>query len=137
MSDKPINRRQFLALTSVTALVVAGACASPQKGSSTPAGQKVRFMRIAHMTDFHVLPGEYATQGMRRTLRHVHIQLDRPDIIFNTGDSIMDSLEADKSSTESQWETFNNILSAECELPIIHAIGNHDVWGWGRQDPDL
>jgi 3',5'-cyclic AMP phosphodiesterase CpdA len=43
----------------------------------------------------------------------------------------MDSLEVDKSRSEKQWDAFQNVMQAECKLPVIHAIGNHDVWGWG------
>jgi len=60
---------------------------------------KKRVLRIAHLTDFHVQPEGYAPEGMARALRHAQNQSDRPDMIINTGDSIMDSLAADKNRT--------------------------------------
>jgi 3',5'-cyclic AMP phosphodiesterase CpdA len=52
------------------------------------------------------------------------------DFIINGGDSIMDSLEADKQKTQTQWDLFHSLLKQENGLPIYHCIGNHDVWGW-------
>ena len=86
------------------------------------------------MTDFHAQPEGLAPDGMIRALRHAQAQENPPDMIINTGDSIMESLEADKVRTEEQWEVFNSIMESECKLPIFHAIGNHDVWGWGMTD---
>ena len=102
----------------------------------TDRDQKTRVLRIAHMTDFHVMPNGNAPEGMAKALRHAQSQADPPDLIINTGDSIMDSLGADKSNAEAQWQVFQDILKAENKLPIFHAIGNHDVWGWGRQDAE-
>ena len=65
---------------------------------------------------------------MRLALRHAQSQADPPGVIINTGDSIMDSFESDRTKAEAQWEAFDSILRTECLLPIVHAIGNHDVW---------
>jgi 3',5'-cyclic AMP phosphodiesterase CpdA len=43
----------------------------------------------------------------------------------------MDSLEVDKDRARRQWDAFTAVMDAECSLPVYHAIGNHDVWGWG------
>jgi 3',5'-cyclic AMP phosphodiesterase CpdA len=93
-----------------------------------------RVLRIAHMTDWHMLPAYEAEAGMRQALRAVQQQADPPDIVFNTGDCVMDSLHTAKDRVEVEWETFRQILDEECTLPIVHAIGNHDVWGWGIAD---
>jgi 3',5'-cyclic-AMP phosphodiesterase len=106
--------------------------ATPQASVTPQPRGKKRVLRIAHMTDFHAQPEGNAPDGIRRALRHAQSQKDPPDIIFNTGDSIMDSLQnADKGAVEAQWETFTSILKSEANLPVMHAIGNHDVWGWG------
>jgi hypothetical protein len=102
-----------------------------------PEHTKTRVLRIAHMTDFHVQPDGVSTDGMVRALRHVQSQADPPNVIFNTGDSIMDSMWADRSKTEAQWDAYSSILSAENTIPVIHAIGNHDVWGWGLPGSSL
>ncbi len=111
---------------------------TPKPTAHAASGQpKKRVLRIAHMTDFHMLPDATAHDGMARALRQVQAQEDPPDIIFNTGDCVMDSLETDKARVEADWDAFQGVLDAECKLPIIHAIGNHDVWGWGIPDPAI
>ena len=130
-----LDRREFLVSVGVAALGAAGACA-PKHPPSTQS-EKKRALRIAHLTDIHAQPGGRSAEGMARALRHAQNQPDRPDAIFNTGDSIMDSLKADKTWTERQWETFSNVLQAECKLPITHVIGNHDVWGWDSPDTTI
>jgi 3',5'-cyclic AMP phosphodiesterase CpdA len=165
MAKKMINRRDFLKLAGLTALGATGACVTSQPtlapateevydrisppvqltSAATPAvqpvdysqlsGQKKRVLRIAHMTDFHVQPEGNAPDGMIQALRHAQAQEDPPDIILNTGDSIMESLEADMARTEAQWDVYNSLMEAEVKLPVFHAIGNHDVWGWAVSDP--
>src|SRR5262249_38529850 len=91
-----------------------------------------RVLRIAHLTDIHIYPEPRASQGLTACLRHVHALADPPDVIFNGGDAIMDALEIDEERTRAQWDAWQQILRAECRLPIEHCLGNHDVWGWHR-----
>lgn len=105
--------------------------------SVSPCTHGKRVLRVAHLTDIHVQPEGIAPDGMVKALRHAQEQPDPPDLIINTGDSIMDSLNTNKARTQAQWEVFNSILTAECKLPIIHAIGNHDVWGWAHPDQSI
>ena len=137
MDDKHLTRKQFLTFTGLAALGAASACSPIKQSRAESTGPKKRVLRIAHMTDFHVLGIKTAMDGMARALRHAQSQADPPDLIINTGDSIMDALETDKSRAEAQWDTFNSIIKAECKLPIMHAIGNHDIWGWGREDKNF
>lgn len=159
MNKQTFKRRDFLKLAGWTALGMVGACAPTQATvppTSTesqpteqptktlepaptpePANSRKRVLRIAHMTDFHVQPEDPAPDGTIRALRHAQGQEDPPDIIINTGDSIMESLETDKGRAEAQWEVFNSIMKSESRIPVFHAIGNHDVWGWGRADAGM
>ena len=156
MPKLPLDRRQFLRIAGLTALGTATACAgrgksplpaslntfqsrvnAPGPVQGTYSKDRKRSLRIAHLTDFHVLPFDYPQGEVVKALRHAQSQADPPDIILNTGDAIMDSLEEGKASTEAQWQVFNDILQAECKLPIYHAIGNHDIWGWGLKDEQI
>src|SRR5262249_31622445 len=87
-------------------------------------------LRIAHLTDIHVEPDERSADGLARCLRHVHALDDRPDVIFNGGDAIMDALGRDEEAVRRQWEVWQRVLRDECRLPVEHCLGNHDVWGW-------
>ncbi len=87
-------------------------------------------IRFAYLTDIHVKPNPIAEAGMAKALHHAQSLKPKVDFIMNGGDSIMDSLEADKQKTQTQWDLFHSILKKENSLPIYHCIGNHDVWGW-------
>ncbi len=93
-----------------------------------------RLLRIAHLTDVHVQPEQSAPEGMARALQHAQSLSDKPDIIFNGGDSIMDALKADKARTKTQWQIWQSVLKNECALPVVHCLGNHDVWGWKMKE---
>ncbi|HLG41179.1 MAG TPA: metallophosphoesterase, partial [Chitinophagaceae bacterium] len=87
-------------------------------------------IRFAYLTDMHIKPSVIAETGMAKALNHAQLLKPKVDFIINGGDSIMDSLEADKQKTQTQWNLFHSILQKENSLPIYHCIGNHDVWGW-------
>jgi len=125
MQKKNINRRDFLKLAGLSTLGAVSACTSPS--TEQPEKSKKRVLRIAHMTDFHVEPEGVSPAGMTRALHHAQSQVDPPDIILNTGDSIMDALETGGGKAVGQWLTYNSIMKNEVSLPVIHAIGNHDV----------
>lgn len=155
MKNVAFKRRDFLKLAGWSTLGLVGACTSPESISTVvptmtqptvvmeptatlmPAHQKKRALRIAHMTDFHAQPEGTASDGIKRALRHAQSQEDLPDMILNTGDCVMDSLQADKARTEAQWDVFNGVIASDCTLPIFHAIGNHDVWGWDTTEADI
>ncbi len=130
MAKKTIKRRKFLRTAATTAFG-ATALASLTTPSCAPAKpQRRRVLRLAHLTDIHVQPELNAAAGMARALQHAQNLQDKPDLIFNGGDAIMDALGADKARTQTQWQLWQSVLRNECSLPIVHCIGNHDVWGW-------
>jgi 3',5'-cyclic AMP phosphodiesterase CpdA len=125
---KGMTRRDFLRNTSAAAL---GAAAfTPFDILANRPQNRSRALRIAHLTDVHVQPEQSAPEGMARALQHAQSLSDKPDIIFNGGDSIMDALKADKTRAKTQWQIWQSVLKNECSLPVVHCIGNHDVWGW-------
>lgn len=110
------------------AALAAGTLIAPAVVSAEDLKKKP--LRFAHITDIHVKPGSIPETGMAKALHHVQQSAYTPSFILNTGDSIMDALEADKNKVQTQWDVFNRILKNENSLAIRHAIGNHDVWGW-------
>ena len=88
-----------------------------------------RSLRIAHITDVHIQPEQNAPEKFAKCLQHLQQLPDKPDIIFNGGDTIMDALNQEQSRVKLQWELWNSITKNECSLKIEHCIGNHDVWG--------
>ena len=129
-------RRDFLKYASLSGLTPLLAKPTGVKAASSPK----RALRIAHITDVHVRQNpedEFsAARGLEQCLHHIQDQDDPPDIIFNGGDSIDDALGASRSAVRRQWALWHRILREENSLPVVHGIGNHDVWGAGpASDP--
>lgn len=87
-----------------------------------------RVMRIVHMTDPHLDSGNNQEKWTRFCIRQVQSLDDPPDMIFNGGDTINDALRQSEESVSAQWNIWNSIKQ-EISIPIVHCIGNHDVWG--------
>lgn len=119
-----MKRKAFLQ----TSAAVAGSTLLPSLSFAKEPAKKV--VRFAHLTDIHVKPGLIQETGMAKAFQHVQQLKNKVDFIINGGDAIMDSLEADKQKTQTQWDLFHSVLKKENSLPIYHTIGNHDVWGW-------
>lgn len=120
-----MKRNEFL--KSTAAVIGASMLPSISFGEENNKGSKIRF---AYLTDTHLKPDITAEAGFAKALHHAQSQKPKVDFIMNGGDSIMDSLEADKQKTQTQWDLFHSVLKKENSLPIYHCIGNHDVWGW-------
>lgn len=119
-----MKRKTFLQ----TSAAVIGSSLLPSISSAEEV--KAKAIRFAHITDIHVKPGIIPETGMAKALHHVQALSPKVNFIINGGDMIMDALDADKQSTQTQWDLFKSILQKENKLPVYHTIGNHDIWGW-------
>jgi 3',5'-cyclic AMP phosphodiesterase CpdA len=161
MSDPRLTRREFLGASGAVLGGLLAGCSGrqPAPSDALPAGTltdvptdtlpaptetalptpaaHLPALRLAHLSDMHVDPSPAAIAGFARALRHAQALQPPVDAILNTGDCILEGLEADRSFVQAQWEAFRSVLDAELTLPIYHCIGNHDVWGWGSTDPGL
>ncbi|HET6846834.1 MAG TPA: twin-arginine translocation signal domain-containing protein, partial [Anaerolineales bacterium] len=134
-----MSRRDFLKLGGLAgAAATLGSCAqTPRPGdqrvptpvpppfaaTSAQAEPSVGVaLRIAHITDMHIEPYGPGMDGLTRALRDIHSRTPAVDFVLNTGDCVMDTLEADKGRAEKQWQAFTDVMKAECRLPVFHAI---------------
>ncbi|MGA2504959.1 MAG: metallophosphoesterase [Anaerolineales bacterium] len=115
--------------TQIPAQVIPTPTLAPSPSAQQPS-QEIA-VRIAHITDMHIGPDGPGVEGFTKALHAVEARHPDIDLIINTGDSIGDALGATKGWVQAQWDAFTGVVKAECSLPIRHAIGNHDVWGWG------
>jgi Icc protein len=149
---RPISRRDFLKLGGLAgAASVLAACGGtapvttqvptrecPTQAPTqapTPSAQgptREIVLRLAVISDMHIGPYGPEVAGFTRALQNVKARSPSVDFIINTGDSIGDALgTTNKEQAQAAWDAFTGVLKAEWSLPIHHAIGNHDVWGWG------
>ena len=151
-----MKRRAFLSKTFLSAVattglatsVAAASTPSPKESLRTVSADKTALsdqnpaprkpiIRIAHLTDIHVKAEKIAEEGMARAFRNANTLTPKPDFIVNSGDCIMDALQATKEETKAQWTLYKGILKENNALPVVHAIGNHDIWGWLSKTPGL
>lgn len=118
-----MNRRTLLH----QAGLLAGALSLPQLGQAKSAAPQKPF-RIAHITDVHIMPLIGAAKGFSKCLDHIQRLPIKPDLIFNSGDAIMDAHRGGRVVAEKQWKLWNEVVSKELSTPIIQSLGNHDIW---------
>lgn len=124
-----MKRRNFIHTGILTG---AGVALAPGiKGQSAP---KKRVLRVAHVTDMHIWPDPVPEKAIRQLLDHLRRLPDQPDLVFNTGDHIMDALKRTKEEVAAQWEAWDTYFRSALEYELYSCIGNHDVWGWGLAD---
>jgi 3',5'-cyclic-AMP phosphodiesterase len=139
MTEKNVStsRRDFLTgvVTAGLALTASNAVAMGTKTNKNDllAARDKRTVRFAHLTDIHIEPERHAPEGLTAALRHVQALDDKPEMIITGGDHVMDSLEADANWAKVQFDLLKKTFAQECKLPVKYCIGNHDVWGWGKE----
>lgn len=130
-----ISRRSALKyLASITGISIVGANklvgAGDVTSGSVTTSKSGKSLRLAHITDVHIFEKHDAEKWFKTCLEHIQNQDIKPEMIINTGDSIMDSLKQTKDAAQKYWDLWNKIIDESCKLPIKHALGNHDIWGW-------
>ncbi len=96
--------------------------------AQTTATPKQRVLRIAHLTDIHMQPVIGAAKGFEKCLHHAQGLADKPDLIINGGDAVMEAHGRGKDSVSRQWRLYQDVLRSENKLPILSCVGNHDIW---------
>lgn len=108
-----------------------GAVAATGLGYAAPRAEEPRrVLRIAHFTDVHLFPHSVPMANLVRALRHVQELEDRPDLIVQGGDAILDALRQPRDDVKKMWGVWHSVWKQECSLPVYQTIGNHDIFGW-------
>lgn len=134
-----LSRRDALQTLGLAGLSLTLAGALPRTAlarAARPAAahpETARVLRVAHFTDVHVQPELAATRGFAECLAHIGNLKDQPDLLINTGDCVMDSMETDEARTKLQWDLWTKCLKDGPQRPILHALGNHDIWGVNKK----
>jgi 3',5'-cyclic AMP phosphodiesterase CpdA len=88
---------------------------------------KERALRIAHITDCHTQPKTKTEKALKSVFRQINNMGDRPDLIINTGDSVLEANNTHAGFVEDCWNVWNDSTTC-CSIPMYNCIGNHDVW---------
>lgn len=123
-------RREFLKKLSVTGLVsgIAPTWLNAKEADRPFGANKKRALRVAHITDVHVLDRANAEICFTRVMQEINSLKDKPDLIINTGDTVMDENKQLLETVETRWNVWNKIVKKENAIEMKSALGNHDVW---------
>ncbi|MDX2066673.1 MAG: metallophosphoesterase [Fimbriimonadaceae bacterium] len=117
-------------------LAYAGAGLLLPRDISLKSGHPSRCLRVAFITDVHVQPEYGAERALVRCLEHFQQLADPPQLVINGGDSVMDAFGATADRATVEWNLFGKVLKQSLRTPILHTIGNHDIFGWGTGERD-
>jgi len=131
--DSTYKRRGLIKAAGGLGAALALAGVSQGQPTSAQPSSRRRTLRFAHLTDVHLKPERGADRGFIAALHHAQNLDDPPEMIFNGGDAIMDSLGQTADRTRTQWALWRSIIADHCSLPVEHCIGNHDIWGWYKK----
>lgn len=95
--------------------------------SGRPKGAK-RALRMVHITDVHLTPDAGVVVRFRETLDEIYKMEDRPSLIVQGGDAIMDAFAATKAKSAEQFAAWKGVWADYREIPLRNCIGNHDLW---------
>lgn len=121
------SRRNFLKRTGAIGFSALAASSVSMAAAPADAGKK-RLLRVAHITDVHITDTAIAAACLRRVFREINAMKDKPDLIVNTGDTVMDENKQTREHVESLWSIWSKITKEENKIRMISALGNHDVW---------
>ena len=109
-------------------------------GAAWPFGEKERrdaspVLRVVHFTDAHLKAEGDVPQRFARCLDKIRT-VEKPDVVFQGGDIIWDGTVTDQAGALAQYELADRLIRRHLGMPVTHCVGNHDVWGWKRNDLD-
>ena len=119
-----MNRRSLLQ----TLGLGLGSLSLPHIGKANTASTSEKPFRIAHITDVHMMPLIGAAKGFSKCLNHIQSLPQKPDLIINSGDAIMDAHRGGRVVAEKQWRLWAEVVDKELSVPIVQSLGNHDIW---------
>jgi Icc protein len=89
---------------------------------------------FAFLTDIHLQPELNAVEGFQTaidTLNKIN-----PDFILTGGDLVMDALGQTHGRADSLYNLYKE-TSAGFNMPVYNTVGNHEVFGWYRDEEEI
>ncbi len=114
-----------------------GLTTATQSALTPPSPSPGQSFSVAHITDVHIYEQKGAQAWFAKCLHDIQSHPSKPIMIINTGDTVMEVLDADRQRAEKLWAIWESVTKQELSLPIRHALGNHDYWAYklGTDNP--
>ncbi|HLP85541.1 MAG TPA: metallophosphoesterase [Phycisphaerales bacterium] len=132
------SRRDVLGMGVLGAIAAAlpfglSGCATSRGQTGERANAKRRLARVAHITDSHTQAERGGFEGTCAMWEHLNALRDKPDLVLHGGDIVFDVFAKNKAKSQEQWDLYLQSMRAHNKLPVYHALGNHDIWGWDKK----
>jgi 3',5'-cyclic-AMP phosphodiesterase len=121
------NRGLFLGIL----LLLFIGCNQPS-GKTPESGEKE--FSFAFLTDIHLQPEKGAEAGFQWAINEVNKR--NPDFVITGGDMVMDALNQTYGRCDSLYKLYQK-LSGKLKMPVHNTVGNHEVYGWQRDEENI
>ncbi len=122
-------KKAFL-FVGISLLILVG-CNQPS--SKTTVTEEDGFS-FAFLTDIHLQPELGAEAGFQWAIREVNKL--HPDFVITGGDLVMDVLNQSYGRSDSLYNSYIE-LSGKFEMPVYNTTGNHENYGWQRNEEGI
>jgi Icc protein len=105
-------------------------------GSPTPEAQdkNEEGFTFAFLTDIHLQPELSAVEGFQKAIDTIN--MIGPDFVLTGGDLVMDVLDQTYGRADSLYDLYEKV-SGGFHMPVYNTIGNHEVYGWHREEEGI
>ena len=122
--------KKRLVLLSLVILLLAGCNpAGRSAGQSENDG-----FTFAFLTDIHLKPELSGVEGFTKAIDTIN-QIN-PDFVLTGGDLVMDVLDQTYGRSDSVYNLYQEV-SEKFNMPVYNTIGNHEVYGWHRDEAGI
>ena len=104
------------------------------QNTQSSAEQAENGFSFAFLTDIHLQPERSAEAGFQWAINEVNKR--KPDFVLTGGDLVMDVLNQSYGRSDSLYNLYIK-LSGKFDMPVYNTVGNHEVYGWHRDEEDI
>ena len=122
--------KRILLLLGISILLVS-AC---KQSANTTEEQNENSFSFVFLTDIHLQPERSAEAGFQWAINEVNKL--KPDFVLTGGDLVMDVLNQSYGRSDSLYNLYIK-LSGKFDMPVYNTVGNHEVYGWHRDEKDI
>jgi 3',5'-cyclic AMP phosphodiesterase CpdA len=104
------------------------------QSAKTTVEQDENGFSFAFLTDIHLQPEKGAETGFQWAINEVNKR--NPDFVLTGGDLVMDVLNQSYGRSDSLYNLYIK-LSGNFKMPVYNTVGNHEVYGWHRNEKGI